>query len=50
LSNELGIGNPGIFAWMFVGCVFIYAAILVYVCRSVQALDERQVQVQRSLL
>ncbi|GAM35150.1 hypothetical protein TCE0_017f03250 [Talaromyces pinophilus] len=44
LSNELGIGNPDIFAWMFVGWVFIYAATLAYICRSVQALDEKQVQ------
>ncbi|KAI7969280.1 hypothetical protein EIK77_003595 [Talaromyces pinophilus] len=50
LSNELGIGNPDIFAWMFVGWVFIYAATLAYICRSVQALDEKQVQVRRSLL
>lgn len=50
LSNELGIGNPDIFAWMVVGWVFVYAATLTYVCRSVQALDEKQVQVQRSLL
>ena len=46
LSDELGIGNPDILAWIFVGWVFLYAATLAYVCRSVQALDEKQVQVR----
>ncbi|QGA18615.1 hypothetical protein EYB26_006300 [Talaromyces marneffei] len=47
LSNELGIGNPDIFTWIFVGWVFIYAATLTYVCRSVQTLDEKHVQYNR---
>lgn len=47
LSNELGIGTPDIFSWLFVGWVFIYTATVAYFCRSVQALDEGHVKRNR---
>lgn len=46
LSNALGIGHPHLLAWIFVSWFFIHVAAVTYTTRSIQILDERQVQVR----
>lgn len=45
LSDELGIGNPGLFAWFVATSVFLYAMLRAYISRSIPILDAMQIEV-----
>jgi hypothetical protein len=46
LSDALGIGNPGLLVWIYVGFLMLVTLVRIYITRSISLLDSAQIKVR----